>query len=146
VAGGGSIPMLAGRLLVEFVRMIPGAVIVTAVGFGFGGETSNGLAGIVVMVGLVALLGVSFTGVFYLVAIATEDPQTFFAPTAGAPAWFDTVASLNPFTPLLDGTRSILAATTDVGDLAIGLGVFAGIGAATYGVAARSFAGLVTPD
>jgi len=72
--------------------------------------------------------------------------STFFASTAGAPEWFDTAASLNPFTSLLDGTRSILTATTDAGDLAIGLGVFAALGVATYGVAASAFAGLVTPD
>ena len=72
--------------------------------------------------------------------------SSFFAPTGTGPARFDAVATLNPFTHVLDGTRSIMLGDLDLAGLAIGLGAFVVLGAATYGLAARAYAGLSTAD
>lgn len=113
-------------------------------------------------IAITVVVAVAWNGDFFLVAITSKDQaavlglqplfmpiimfSTFFAPTTNAPDWFKTVARINPFTALLDGTRSILSASTDLLDLALGIGAFAAIGVITYGLAARSYAGLVTAD
>jgi ABC-2 type transport system permease protein len=115
---------LLGRLLFEAVRLLPGAAVVLAVGLAFGGRAHNGLAGMLVVVLLVALLGVAFTGVFYAVAIRTRDPQTPFTlqplglplsflssalvPLAVMPQWARTLARANPVTVVVDGSRQAM--------------------------------------
>lgn len=115
---------LTGRLLFEAVRLVPGTVIVLMVGFAFGAEAHNGLAGLAVVVGLVMALGVAHTGLFYLVAVVTRDPQTPFTlqpvglplaflstalvPVAVMPGWAETLARLNPVSVVVDGAREAM--------------------------------------
>lgn len=115
---------LSGRLLFEAVRLLPGTAVVLAVGLAFGARAGNGLAGILVVMALVALLGVAFTGVFYAVAIGTRDPQTPFTlqplglplaflstalvPLAVMPQWARTLARVNPVTVVVDGSREAM--------------------------------------
>jgi ABC-2 type transport system permease protein len=115
---------LLGRLLFEAVRLLPGIVVVLAVGLAFGAEARNGLAGIAVVVALVALLGVAYTGIFHAVAIGTKDPQTPFTlqplglplaflssalvPLAVMPDWARTLARANPVTAVVDGSRQAM--------------------------------------
>lgn len=72
--------------------------------------------------------------------------STFFAPTSNAPAWFDTIATINPFTQVLDGTRDVLDGNTEATNLLVGLVGFVIIGVTTYSLAARAYAGVITPD
>lgn len=115
---------LSGRLLFEAVRLLPGTAVVLAVGLAFGATAHNGLAGILVVVALVTLLGVAFTGIFYAVAIRTHDPQTPFTlqplglplsflstalvPLAVMPEWARTAAQFNPVTVVVDGSRQAM--------------------------------------
>jgi ABC-2 type transport system permease protein len=115
---------LSGRLLFEAVRLLPGAAVVLAVGLAFGAEARNGLAGILVVVILVALLGMAYTGIFYAVAIRTRDPQTPFTlqplglplaflstalvPLAVMPQWARILARANPVTVVVDGSREAM--------------------------------------
>lgn len=115
---------LTGRLLFEAVRLVPGTVVVLTVGFAFGAEAHNGVAGVAVVVGLVVALGVAHSGLFYLVAIVTRDPQTPFTlqpvglplaflstalvPVAVMPGWAETLARLNPVSVVVDGAREAM--------------------------------------
>ena len=115
---------LAGRLLFEAVRLLPGTIVVLAVGFGFGAEAHNGVAGVAVVAALVVLLGVAYSGVFYVVATRTHDPQTPFTlqplglplaflstalvPVAVMPTWAETIARVNPVSVVVDGAREAM--------------------------------------
>ena len=116
--------MLVGRTLFEGARLLPGVAIVVAVGFAFGAHAENGLAGIAVVVVLVALLGIAYSALFYIVAILSQDPQTPFTlqpvglplaflssalvPLAVMPAWSEAIARLNPVTIVVDGAREAM--------------------------------------
>lgn len=115
---------LAGRLAFEAIRLIPGTVVVLAVGLAFGADARNGLAGMAVVVALVAALGVAYTGIFYAVAISTKDPQTPFTlqplglplaflssslvPLAIMPDWARNLARINPVTTVVDASREAM--------------------------------------
>lgn len=116
--------LLAGRLAFEAVRLVPGAAVVLAVGFAFGASTHNGIAGPAVVVLLVALLGVAYTGVFFAVAIRTRDPQTpltlqplglplaflstALVPVDLMPTWAERLARVNPVSVVVDGARTAM--------------------------------------
>ena len=121
LAGVGAWPHLLGRLGFEAIRLIPGVLAVIAIAFALGGEANNGVAGVAVVVGLVAMLGVAFTGIFYIAAIKSEDPQTPFTmqplglplaflssalvPLAIMPDWSRAVARVNPVSVVVDAAR-----------------------------------------
>jgi ABC-2 type transport system permease protein len=132
LSGGGSAPSLLGRLAFECLRVIPGAVIVLAVGLLLGGAAPNGVPGALTAISLVSLTSAAYAGLFYVAAILTEDPQTplnlnplgsviaflstAFVPRSAMPGWMSAVAHLNPMTRIVDGTRAAmigqLASTT----------------------------------
>lgn len=121
-------PMILGRLLFEAFRLLPGTLIVIGVSLAFGGKADNGIGGIIVLALLVSLLGVTFSGLFYIVAISTEDPQTpltlapvglplaflssALVPIAIMPGWSGTVARFNPVSVVVDASRHAM-----IGDL-----------------------------
>lgn len=115
---------LAGRLAFEAVRLVPGVAVVLGAGLLLGGAADNGLAGLAIVVVLVALLGVAFTGVFHIVAARTADPQTPFTlqplglplaflssalvPLAVMPGWSRAVARINPVSVVVDAARNAM--------------------------------------
>lgn len=128
LAGSGIGPHLAGRAIFEGLRILPGAAIVLVVSFGFGAKADNGVAGVLVLLALAGVLSAAFGGIFHLVAIATQDPQTplnlqplglplaFFstalAPLAIMPGWSEALARFNPVTKVVDAGRNAM-----IGDL-----------------------------
>lgn len=154
--------IVIARAAFEGVRAIPPATVVLAGALLAGASNHNGVAGFIALIAITAAVAVAWNGVFFLVALKTRSQQavlglqplfmplimfsTFFAPTATAPGWFDTVATLNPFTHLLNGARSILNATTDAQELAIGLTTFAAIGTLTYTISGRAFSSITSAD
>jgi ABC-type polysaccharide/polyol phosphate export permease len=62
------------------------------------------------------------------------------------PGWYETVATWNPVTPILDAARSILLGHTDWGALGLGLSVLAALAAVTYGLAGRHYALATSAD
>ena len=128
LAGAGAGAMLCGRFAFEAVRLIPGTILVFGVGWLVGAEAHNGVAGVAVTLALISLLGLAFTGVFYLVAIKTKDPQTPFTmqplgmpfaflssalvPIAVMPGWSAAVARVNPVSVVVDAARNAM-----IGDL-----------------------------
>lgn len=135
------IAQLGGRLLFEAARLLPGTALVLAIGFLFGGQNRNGLAGLATVVGLVALLGMAYSGVFYAVAIRTRDPQTPFqlqplglplaflssalVPLAVMPGWAEAVARFNPVSPVVDASREALVGDPWSSELLVALAVLA---------------------
>jgi ABC-2 type transport system permease protein len=133
---------VTGRLLFEATRLLPGTIVVLALGFAFGAQNRNGVAGLAVVVALVVLLGASYSGVFYAVAIRTRDPQTPFqlqplglplaflstalVPLAVMPTWAETLARYNPVTPVVDASRAALLCDLWSHELLVALGVLAG--------------------
>lgn len=115
---------LIGRAAFEAVRLVPGAVVVLAVGVAFGAEARNSVAGLAVVVALVAATGTAYTGIFYAVAIRTRDPQTPFTlqplglplaflssalvPLAIMPGWARPIARANPVTAVVDASREAM--------------------------------------
>ena len=145
---------LIGRLLLEAARLLPGTAAVLAVGFAFGAQNRNGLAGLAVVVALVALLGMAYSGVFYAVAIKTSDPQTPFqlqplglplaflssalVPLAVMPAWAQALARYNPVTPVVDASREALLGDLWSRELLVALAVLAGAVVVTQALAWRA--------
>ena len=133
--------LLAGRLLFEAVRLVPGTLVVLLVGFAFGAEAHNGAAGVAVAAMLVVLLGVAYSGIFYVVAAGTRDPQTPFqlqplglplaflstalVPVAVMPGWAETLARANPVSVVVDGAREAMLGDLWSAPLVAALGVLA---------------------
>jgi ABC-2 type transport system permease protein len=145
---------LTGRLLFEATRLLPGTAAVLALGFAFGAQNRNGVAGLAIVVLLVALLGVAYSGVFYAVAIRTLDPQTPFqlqplglplaflstalVPLTVMPAWAETLARYNPVTPVVDASREALLGELWSRELLVALAVLAGAIVVTKALAWRA--------
>jgi ABC-2 type transport system permease protein len=145
---------LIGRLLFEATRLLPGTAAVLAVGFAFGAQNRNGVAGLAVVVLLVALLGVAYCGVFYAVAIKTSDPQTAFqlqplglplaflssalVPLAVMPGWAEALARYNPVTPVVDASREAMIGDLWSDELLVALAVLAGAVVVTQALAWRA--------
>ena len=145
--GAGS--ALIGRLAFEAVRLVPSTVAVLVLGAVVGAEAANGPLGVLVLVSLVALLGVAFSSVFHLVAIATEDPQTPFTlqplglplsflstalvPVAIMPAWSEALARVNPVSAVVDAARHAMIGelwSPELGVAVLGLGAWIGVATA----------------
>lgn len=145
---------LVGRLVFEATRLLPGTIVVLALGFAFGAQNRNGPAGLAVVVALVALLGVAYSGIFYAVAIKTRDPQTPFqlqplglplaflssalVPLAVMPTWAETLARYNPVTPVVDASREALLGDLWSHELLVALAVLAGAVVVTQALAWRA--------
>lgn len=148
------VTQMTGRVLFEATRLLPGTVVVLAVGFGFGGQNRNGPVGLAVVVVLVSLLGVAYSGVFHAVAIRTRDPQTPFqlqplglplaflstalVPLAVMPAWAETLARYNPVTTIVDASRQALLGDLWSAELLMAFAVLAGVTALTQALAWRA--------
>ena len=153
---------MVGRAAFEAVRIVGPASVVLVGSLALGADNRGGAGAAVAVVAITVVLAVAWNGIFFLVAVRTANPatvlglqplfmpvvmfSTFFAPRSSMPDWFETIVGLNPFTHLLDGTRSVLEGSTDVGALSVGIGLFVVLGAATYTMAGRIHAGLVRPS
>lgn len=147
---------VAGRALFEALRAVPPAAGVLAVAVGLGVEVQGGLVGAVGLLALAGLLAAAWNGLFLTVALRSADPaavvgmqpifmpvmmfSTFWVPVAFMPAWYETIARLNPFSRLIDVGRELLlgnASAATVSSVAATLVVLIGLGTA---VAGRAYA------
>jgi ABC-2 type transport system permease protein len=119
------VALLGGRQAFEAVRVLPAALVVTAVCVALGAPIDGGVAGVAACLLLVALLSAAFAGVFQVAGLATRDPQTALAlqpvgvlvglvstalvPASVAASGFSDVARLNPASVVVDGARASLA-------------------------------------
>jgi ABC-2 type transport system permease protein len=119
------VALLGGRQAFEAARVLPAAIVVTAVCVALGAPIDGGVAGVAACLLLVALLSAAFAGVFQVAGLATRDPQTALAlqpvgvlvglvstalvPASVAASGFSDVARLNPASVVVDGARASLA-------------------------------------
>lgn len=138
----GTTPLLLGRFAYEGLRVLPGAVVVLALGVLMGGTVANGPAGIAVALLLTVLTSAAFSGLHLVVGTLTADPQTplnmqpvgvlaMFLSTAlvpldAFPTWAETIARANPVTPIADGARAALIGDLSSGDIVTAFGVALG--------------------
>ncbi|GIJ70818.1 ABC transporter permease [Virgisporangium ochraceum] len=147
--------VLAGKVGFEAVR---GAVIATAAAgaaVALGADTTGGIGGLALLIALATGLAVAWNGIFYLTALTTRTHaavlglqplfmpvimfSTFWVPTALMPGWYRTVATWNPFDPVLSAGRSAVLDTGHHRDLAVAVAVLAALTAVTYGPAVRRY-------
>ncbi len=135
------VTLLAGRQAFEAVRVLPAALVVTAVCVALGAPIEGGIAGVATCLLLVALLSAAFAGVFHIAGLATRDPQTALAlqplgvlvglvstalvPTSVAASGFSELARLNPASVVVDGARAALAGDVLSSEVALALAISA---------------------
>lgn len=157
-----TLALVFGRALFEAVRIIPPATVVLGGALLLGAKNQGGVGGFLGVIAIAMILAFTWNGIFFLTAIKVQDQaavaglqplfmpvlmfSTFFAPLTGTPNWYKTVSSINPFTPLLNGTRSLLHDAPDYSDLGIGIAAFAALGAVTYTIATRTYLHNSLPD
>jgi ABC-2 type transport system permease protein len=131
--------LLGGRQAFEAVRVLPAALVVTAVCVALGAPVDGGVAGVAVCLLLVALLSAAFSGVFHVAGLASGDPQTALAlqpvgvvvglvstalvPASVAASGFSEVSRLNPVSVVVDGARASLAGDVLSSEVAIALAI-----------------------
>jgi ABC-2 type transport system permease protein len=119
------VAMLGGRQTFEALRVLPAAVVVSAVCVALGAPIDGGLTGLSACLLLVALLSAAFSGLFHVAGLASSDPQTALAlqpigvlvglvstalvPASVAASGFSDIARINPVSVVVDGARASLA-------------------------------------
>ena len=153
--------VLAGKLAFEGVRAAIPAAAVLAIAALLGAEMP-GPAGFVAIVLIACALAVAWNGIFYLSALKTRNHaavlglqplfmpvimfSTFWVPTTFMPDWYRTIAAWNPFTPILDATRSIAFESVVWSDVIVGAAVIVALAALTYSGAARLYSRATAAD
>jgi ABC-2 type transport system permease protein len=154
--------VLAGRIGFEAVRAMVTATAVLALAVALGADNAGGLPGLVLLVALAAALAVAWNGIFYLTALTTRTHaavlglqplfmpvvmfSTFWVPTQFMPGWYQTVATWNPFNPVLTAGRAALLGTGADRDLIVGSLALAALAGLTYTLAIRRYTRLARTD
>ncbi|HEY4056098.1 MAG TPA: ABC transporter permease [Kofleriaceae bacterium] len=146
--------LLLGRVMRDALVLIIQAVLLTLVAVAFGLRVP--VAGAVITVGLVGLLGVALSSLSYAAGLwlKSEDALApllnmvsvpvlllsgILLPMTLAPRWLQRIAAVNPFSHIVDGARA--AFRDDLGNrsLAIGLISAAVLAVVSLAIATRTF-------
>jgi len=146
--------LLLGRVLRDTVVLLIQATLLTLIAIAFGLRVP--LAGALITVGIVGLLGVSLASLSYAAGLwlKSEDALApllnmvsvpvlllsgIMLPMTLAPGWLRRLAQLNPFSHVVDGARA--AFRNDLGDISLVAGLVAAAALAVVGlaVATRTF-------
>jgi ABC-2 type transport system permease protein len=146
--------LLLGRVLRDMIVLLVQATLLTLIAVAFGLRVP--LAGALITVGIVGLLGVSLASLSYAAGLwlKSEDALApllnmisvpvlllsgILLPMTFAPAWLQRIAQLNPFSHVVDGARA--AFRNDLGDssLVVGLVCAAVLAVAGLAIATRTF-------
>jgi ABC-2 type transport system permease protein len=154
--------VLAGKIGFEAARTVLTATAVLALAVALGADHGGGVPGMVLLVALAAALAVAWNGIFYLTALTARTHaavlglqplfmpvvmfSTFWVPTAFMPVWYQTVATGNPFNPVLTAGRTALLGTGTGGDLLIGATAMAVLAGLTYTLAVGRYTRLTSAD
>jgi ABC-2 type transport system permease protein len=138
--------LLSGLLAGSFLLGIVQAVVYLAVGLIAGAELAAGPAGALVILALSVSITVAFGTIGMFAALRTGSGEAvqglfpvffvfLFLSSMALPLdllqtqWFHDIASANPVSYLLNAFRSLLIEGWNLGDLALGFGIAAAIGA-----------------
>jgi ABC-2 type transport system permease protein len=146
--------LLLGRVLRDAIVLLIQATLLTLIAVAFGLRVP--LAGALITVGIVGLLGVSLASLSYAAGLwlKSEDALApllnmvsipvlllsgILLPMTLAPRWLQRIAELNPFSHIVDGARA--AFRNDLGNrsLVVGLVCAAALAAVGLAVATRTF-------
>jgi ABC-2 type transport system permease protein len=144
--------LLAGQLGGVIAIAAVQAVVFAMVGLIVGVDFASGLPGVLVLLALSILVGFAFAGVGALLALRFESgeavqgffPLMFvlvFLSSASMPRdlieidWFQTVATWNPVSYVIEGIRSLIITGWDGEALALGFGIAGGLMLLTVGTA-----------
>ncbi len=126
--------VLLSRVLFDVVRVLPAGAVVLVVGVVKGTATNVGPAGIVAMFGLLTMWGAAYGGFYYVIALASGNPQaplamvavafplaflsTLFAPESLLPGWFHAVSIWNPYHYMVEASRVLITGPFSVAPVA----------------------------
>jgi ABC-2 type transport system permease protein len=146
--------LLLGRVLRDTLVLLIQAVLLTLIAVAFGLRVP--LAGALITVGIVGLLGISLSSLSYAAGLwlKSEDALApllnmiappilllsgILLPMTLAPSWLRRLAQLNPFSHIVDGARA--AFRNDFGNSSLAIGLIASAVLAVVGlaVAVRTF-------
>lgn len=133
--------LVIGRLCADFVRTLGVSVLMILLALAFGIRITSGFAGFVVLILMVALWAMVFSGFMQLVALKTRSaaatqgasmvffPLLFltpnFVPRDQLTRPMEIAATLNPVTYVMEAARSLILEGWDAAALAKGFGVIA---------------------
>ncbi len=146
--------MLLGRALRDVAILEVQAIVMIVVAIPFG--LTVDAVGVVLMLGLLALIGL-VTGPFsYALALWTRSEDALaplmnmivipilllsgiLLPMSLAPAWLQTIASINPFSHAVNAARDLFNGATGSSEVVVGIGLMAALAIAAVWVARRAF-------
>lgn len=133
--------LVLGRLYADFVRTLAVSVLMILISLAFGIRIASGPAGFVVLILMVALWSMVFSGFMQLIALKTRSaaatqgasmiffPLLFltpnFVPRDQLTRPMEIAATLNPVTYIMEGARSLILSGWDAAALGKGFGVIA---------------------
>lgn len=147
--------LLLGRILRDTLVLLIQATLLTLIAVAFGLRVPA--LGALITVGIVGLLGVSLSSLSYAAGLwlKSEDALApllnmisvpvlllsgILLPMELAPKWLRAIASANPFSHVVDGSRAAFRGDYGTPSVAIGLAAAAILAAVGLAVAARTFA------
>ena len=146
--------MLLGRSLRDVVILMFQAILLIVLAIPLGLEVD--LPGIAVVLALLVLIGLAVAPLSYAAALILKSEDSFaplvqgiampllllsgiLLPMALAPAWLQTLSSLNPFTHTVDAARALFNGQWGDPEIAIGVAITAVMAVISVWIAARTF-------
>ena len=147
--------LLAGQLAGVVVLGLAQSILYLSVGLAAGARLEAGVAGVVVLLVLAALIATAFGAIGAFLALRTGSGEAvqglfpllfvlLFLSSMNLPRnlieieWFRTVATINPVSYLIEGLRSLIISGWDAEALPLAFGI--GVGLAAAALAAASLA------
>jgi ABC-2 type transport system permease protein len=154
--------LLLGRLVFDVIRVSAAGLTVLGVAVLMGADFHGGVFAIAVVVLLLALWTLAYSGLYYIVGLKSQKPEaltalvplflpisllsTAYVPSNIAPAWVERVASVNPYSHVVDGIRMFFTGHFDEGKLLAAIAGTLLMILLTQAAAAKRFAALVHAD
>lgn len=129
--------LLVGAMAADFLRIMAQALIVILVALASGLHFQTGAPGVVALVIISSLFGLSYSGIGFAVALKTGNAQatqsmwflfmplmfvtTLFAPKEALSGWLSAAATVNPVTYILQGMRALSMEGWNWDDLGVAL-------------------------
>ena len=150
--------LLAGQLAGVVVLGLAQSILYLSVGLAAGARLEAGVAGVVVLLVLAALIATAFGAIGAFLALRTGSGEAvqglfpllfvlLFLSSMNLPRnlieieWFRTVATINPVSYLIEGLRSLIISGWDAQALALAFGIGFGLAAAALAAASLSLKG-----
>jgi ABC-2 type transport system permease protein len=141
------VAILTGRLAGGVALAMLQTVLFVSIGIAFGARVEGGVAGVVILLALAALLAVAISGLGIFLALRTGSAEAvqgtfplFFAllffssaffPRETMTGWFRTAADVNPVSHLVEAMRDEIVVGVELRSALVGLAVALGLAAAS---------------